>query len=191
VHRLQGVKFEYCLYMEKVVKASAAKQITQDQAAKLTGVTQGCISQHVIHFKKKPERWHYQAEPFQTPSLTSEALAGVLHEIDNRRLTRNAVSTEGFGLLVADAVHQSRATNGKSPIAENWVPSESFKRDMMKRCARSRPPTSRTSAGRMRLWLRATWSRTMLSKKLSLRQLTMVTGDRLCGCVACLHSPTI
>ena len=125
---------DYCDFMEKVVKACAAKQISQEQGAKLTGVSQCAISKHIKSFQQNCDRWHYQAEPVRTPSLTSEALARVLHEVDNRKLTRNAVSSEGFGLLIAGAVHESRAANGKAPLPQGWTPSQSFKRDMMKRC---------------------------------------------------------
>ena len=125
---------EYCEFMEKVVKASAAKQISQEQGAKLTGVSQCAISKHIKSFQQNCDRWHYQAEPVRTPSLTSEALARVLHEVDNRKLTRNAVSSEGFGLLIAGAVHESRAATGQAPLPANWTPSESFKRDLMERC---------------------------------------------------------
>ena len=125
---------EYCEFMEKVVKASAAKQIQQVDAAKLTGVNQSAISRHVSSFKRYGDRLHYQAEPQRAPSLTSEALAKMLHHVDNAKLTRNAVSTEGFGLLIAGAVHESRAATGKAPLPANWTPSESFKRDLMERC---------------------------------------------------------
>ena len=63
---------EYVEFMEKVVKASAAKQITQVDAAKFTGVNQATISRHVESFKQHCDRWHYQAEPQRAPSLTSE-----------------------------------------------------------------------------------------------------------------------
>ena len=120
--------------MEKVVKASAAKQIQQVDAANLTGVNQGTISRHIKSFKQYGDRWHYQAEPVRAPSFTSEALASVLHELDNGKLTRNAVSTERFGTLIANAVHESRAATGKAPLPENWAPPVSLKRDFMKRC---------------------------------------------------------